>query len=73
MPDRKNNFCSKFTIKNLFRATVAKAESHNSLHTLFDRYLDHMLSKFQPNRSVQTVQNFELFSQKTEFKKKKHF
>ena len=29
-----------------------------SLHTLFDKYL---LEKFEQNRMVRTIQNFELF------------
>ena len=32
-----------------------------SLHTLFDKYLDHILVKFEQNRMVRTIQNFELF------------
>ena len=35
-----------------------------SLHTLFDRYLDHMLVKFEQNHMVWTIQNFELFDKK---------
>ena len=38
--------------------------SLKSLHTLFDKYLDHMLVKFDQNRMVQSIQNFELFDQK---------
>ena len=34
------------------------------LHTLFDKYLDHMLVKFEQNRMVQTVQKFCVFWQK---------
>ena len=29
--------------------------------SLFGNYLDHMLVKFEQNRMVQTIQNFELF------------
>ena len=32
--------------------------SLNSLLTLFDKYLDHMLVKFEQNRMVQSIQNF---------------
>ena len=39
-------------------------KSIKSLHTLFGKYLDHMLVKFEQNRMVQTVQNFELFDKK---------
>ena len=31
------------------------------LRTLFDKYLDHMLAKFEQNRMVRTIQNFWLF------------
>ena len=36
----------------LFRATVANADSESlkSLRTLFDKYLDQILAKFEPNR-----------------------
>ena len=48
---RKNQFCSNLPL-NLFRVamvTVANAdiESLKSLHTLFDRYLYHMLGNFE--------------------------
>ena len=32
-----------------------------SLHTLFDKYLDHMLVKFEQNRMVRIMQNIEIF------------
>ena len=32
--------------------------------TLFGKYLDHMLVKFEQNRMVQTIQNFDLFDKK---------
>ena len=35
-----------------------------SLYTLFDKYLDHMLVKFEQNRMVRTIQNIELFDKK---------
>ena len=35
-----------------------------SLHTLFDKYFDHMLVKFDQNSMAKTTQNFELFLQK---------
>ena len=38
--------------------------SLKSLHTLFDKYLDHMLVKFEQNRVVRSIQNFELFDKK---------
>ena len=33
-------------------------------HSLFDKYLDHMLVKFEQNRMVENIRNFELFWQK---------
>ena len=44
--------------------TDADLESLKSLRTLFDKYLDHMLMKFEQNRVVRTIQNFELFGKK---------
>ena len=32
-----------------------------AIHTLFDKYLDHMLVKFEQIRMVRTIQNLELF------------
>ena len=45
--------------------TIADADigGQKSLHT-FDKYLNHMLVKFEQNRMVQTIQNFELFDKK---------
>ena len=38
--------------------------SVKSLHTLFDKYLDHILVKFEQNRIVRTIKNVVLFDQK---------
>ena len=38
--------------------------SLKSIHTLFDKYLDYMMVKFEQNRMVQTIQNFDLFDKK---------
>ena len=48
------------------RATVGKADTDSLkfLHTLFNTHLDHIQAKFEPNRFVQNVQNFELFDKK---------
>ena len=35
-----------------------------SLHTLFGKYLDHMLVKFEQNRMSRTIQNIEFFDKK---------
>ena len=45
--------------------TDADIGSLNSLHTLFGKYLDHMLVNFEQNRMVRTIQNFELFDKKS--------
>ena len=47
----------------VFYVTIADADigSRKSLHTLFDKYLDRILVKFEQNRMVRTIQNFELF------------
>ena len=44
-----------------FHVTIADADigSLKSLHTLFDKYLDHMRVKFEQNRMVRTIQNFD--------------
>ena len=34
------------------------------LHTLFNKYLDHLVVKFEQNRTVLDIHNFELFWQK---------
>ena len=56
----------KFTVKIDFYIIFADAniKSVNSLHALFDKYLDHMLVKFEQNRMVRTIQNFGLFDTK---------
>ena len=65
MPDRKIIFAVNLRLK-LFRATIANAGtgSLTSFHTLFETYLDYLLTKFEPNRMLQNVQNFELFDRK---------
>ena len=67
----EKNFNGKFTSKiyspiGYFSLTIAGADigSLNSLHKLFDKYLDHMLVKFEQNRMVQPIQNFDLFDKK---------
>ena len=53
-------------MQKLIYVTISDADigSLKSLHTLFDKYLDHMLVKFEQNRMVQTIHNIELFCQK---------
>ena len=68
-PIGKSIFAVNLPFK-LFPATVANADigSLKSLHTLFDKYLDHMLAKFEQNYMVQPTRNFELFDKKRVFK-----
>ena len=35
-----------------------------SLYTLFDKYLNHMPVKFEQNRMIRNIKNFELFGKK---------
>ena len=44
--------------------TAADIGNLKSLHTIFDKYLNHMLEKFDQNRMVRNIQNFELFGKK---------
>ena len=41
--------------------TDADISVSKSLHTLLDKYLDYMTVKFEHNRMVRSIQNFELF------------
>ena len=64
----KSIFAVNLPLK-LSPATVINAdiESLKSLYTLFGKYLDHMLVKFEQNFMVQTTRNFELFTKKKGF------
>ena len=55
-------FYAKMISSRTFYVTIAGAdiESLKYLHTLSDKYLDNMLVKFDHNRIVRTLQNFEL-------------
>ena len=68
MPDGKAIFAVNFLLK-LFRAIVANAdtESLKPLHTFFDTYMDHMLAKFEFNRLVRNLPNFEFLDKKSSF------
>ena len=70
MSGRKINFCRKYAIK-ILRTTVANADTERlkSLHILFDTYLDHMLTKIEPDRIVQNGQKFENFDKQSTFLK----
>ena len=61
------SFYGKCTAKIDFPAgnsTIADADigSLNSFHTLFNKYLEHLLVKFEQNCMIQTRQNFEFFN-----------
>ena len=55
--------------KHLFRSggflgSVGSGQSNNLFFlALFGKYLDYMLVKFEQNRMVQTIQNFELLTE----------
>ena len=58
------SFNGKFTVfDHVFYITIADADigSLKSLHTVFGKYLEHMLVKFEQNRMVRTLQNIEFF------------
>ena len=63
----RKKFNGKFTAKNWFsdRALYLIADANigsvKSRHALFDKYLDHMLVKFEQNCMIRTIQNFVLF------------
>ena len=61
----------KFLAKLIFLQGVFFLPLHDAnigslkfLHTLFDKYLDPMLVKFEQKRVVQTIQKFKLFDKK---------
>ena len=53
----------------LFCATVGNAGigSLKSLPTLFDMWLDHIMVKFEQNRMIRYIRNFELFDRNQGF------
>ena len=57
----KNWFSDRVFYANIDDADI---RSLKSLNTLFGKYLDHMLVKFEQNRIVRTIQNFEQFVKK---------
>ena len=60
------NLLQKLVLDQAFYVTISAADigSQKSTHTLFDKYLDHKLVKFEENRMVRIIQNFELFGKK---------
>ena len=67
-PIEKSVFGANLKLK-LFPATVANADigSLKSFHTFLEKCLYHMPDKFEQNRMVETIQNFELFNKKPGF------
>ena len=59
-------YCKNWFSDRAFYITNTDAEigSLKSLRTLFDKYLDHMQVKFEQNRKVRNIQNYELFCKK---------
>ena len=59
-------YCKNLFFDRVFYVTIADADiiSLKSLHTLFDKYLNHMLVKFEQNHIVRAIQNFELNDKK---------
>ena len=55
-PTEKNCFSDR-----AFYVTDADIRSLKSLHTLFDKLLDHILVKFEQNHIVENIHNFEFF------------
>ena len=58
------NFTAKFdsSIGHFVLLADADIGSLKTFHTLFDKYLDHMLVKFEQNRMVQTTRSFKLLT-----------
>ena len=54
-------YCKNWFSDRAFYVTIADADikSLKSLHTSFDKYLDHMLVKFEQNCMGRTIQNLE--------------
>ena len=63
---RKGKFTTKILVfrAGILHITDADIGSLKSLHTLLDKYLDHMLLKFKQNCLVRNIQNFELLVRK---------
>ena len=64
----RQSFNGKFTaiLDHVFYVTITDTdiESITSLRTLFSKYLDHMVVKFEQNCTVRNIQKFELFGKK---------
>ena len=69
-PSGKSIFTVNLPLE-LFSATIANTDigSQKPLHTLFDKYLDHMLVKFERDCMVQTTRNLELLTENWGFLK----
>ena len=65
MSDRRMNVCNQFGVKT-FPCHHCKASigSLEILPTLLDTCLENMLMKYEQNRMVKNIQNFELFNRK---------
>ena len=58
------NLLPKLIQQSGIYVTIAYVDigSLKCLHTLFDKYLDYILVKFEQNYMIQTTQNIELFN-----------
>ena len=67
------NLLQKLFVRSGIYVTIDDADigSLKSLHTLFEKYFDHMLAEFERNRMVRTIQNFVLCDKKKKKKTKK--
>ena len=59
----KENLLQKLIFRSGIQVTITDADigSLKFLHILFDKYLNHMLVKFEQNPTVRNTQNLELF------------
>ena len=57
-------YCKNWFSDWLFYVTIADADigSLKSMHTLFDKYLDHMLVEFEQNRMIQSLHTTQILS-----------
>ena len=60
----KGIYCKNWFSDRVFYINIADADigSFKSLHTLFDKYFDHILVKFEQNRMVWTIQILSLLT-----------
>ena len=59
-------YCKNCFADRAFYVTITDTDMKNlkSLHTLFDKYVDHILVKFEQYPKAWNIQNFDLFDKK---------